>query len=101
QRFPECDAGYRALTEHPERPVRLPDPAHDVMDPSRPETLLRENERLTLITEAVRNGDPDVGVDDLRVTRVVERDVALAHRRDVAKHVHAGRVPRDDDHRHP
>ena len=69
ERLAEHDAGHRPLAQHPERAVALTDPAHDVMDASWSETLLREHERLAFAAEQVLVGHADVGVQDLGVAR--------------------------------
>ncbi len=96
-------AGEGSLAEQVERTPALSEPAHRVMDATRPEALLREREALAdavLATDDVLERHAHVVVDDLRVAaRLTGLVVGLAHRGHVADDVHAGRIGGHDDHR--
>src|SRR5262249_60124794 len=47
--------------------LHLPEPAHDVMDPSRPEPLLRDTEAVAGLAERVRERHADAGEARLAV----------------------------------
>ena len=55
ERPAERHALVRVATHELERALHLPEPAHDVVDPPRAESLLREPERLALASERVRD----------------------------------------------
>ena len=87
--------GQRSLAEHVERALRLPEPAHRVVDAAGAEALLREEEAVALVADHVLVGHPHVLVEDLRVpARLARLVVGLAHRRHVPQDVHARRVRR-------
>ena len=74
-----------------------PEPAHDVVDPPRPEPLLRDPEAVARLAERVRERHAHAGE-----ARLAVRPPAAAlvpHHRDAAHELVAGRVGRDEDHR--
>ena len=71
-----------------------------MVDASRVQPLLRDQEALTLGAQAVLHRDADVLVEDLSVpAELPELVLRVLHGRDVAQDVHARRVGRDDEHR--
>ena len=87
----------RALAHHVDRPLGHPDRPHGVVDASTAETGLRDHEGLPLATEQRFIRHPDILVVDEGMRALVQRVPPEA---DVALDVHAGRVGRDQEHRH-
>ena len=90
----------RALAHHVEGAPRHPEPAHAVVDPTRDEAVLGDQEPVALLPEQRVGAEPDVLVADLGVA--AEHAVVLVrllHVGDVAHEVDTGRVDRDEEHR--
>src|SRR5439155_15881399 len=89
-----------ALAEHVERAPRDAEPTHAVVDASRVQPPLRDQEALTLGAQAVLHRNAGVLVQDLSVpTELPELILRVLHGRDIAQDVHARRVGWDDEHR--
>ena len=94
--------GDRPLAQHVEGPAGLPQPAHAVVDPARPQPVLGQHEARALLPDQVPDRHPDVGVHDLGVVpEPAVRRVRILHRRHVPHDVDPGRVDRHDDHGRP
>ena len=78
-----------------ERALHLAEPAHDVVDPARPEPLLRDPEAVARLAEHVLDRHAHPRVAHLAVRRPAA--AAVAHGRDRAEISTPGRVGRDDD----
>ena len=95
--------GQRPFAQHVERALTLAEPPHRMMDPAWSESLLSECESLAdpfLPADHVLERHADVLVQDLGVSPwLAGLVIRLAHRRDVAKDVHARCAGRHDDHR--
>ena len=94
-------AGNGPLAHDVERALRLPEPAHRVVDTPAAEPLLRQHEAVARRPDEVVVRHPAVGEDDLGVvagTAVLR--LGMGHRADVAHDVHARRpLGHDEDRR--
>ncbi len=95
ERAAEGLALERVRAHELERALHLAEPAHDVVDATRAEPLLRDPEAVALLAERVLDGDADARVAHLAVRRPAA--AAVAHGRDRADDLDARRVGRDDD----
>ena len=93
-------ARHRPLAHDVERPLRLAEPAHRVVDATAAEPLLREHESLARLTDQMVGGHTAVAEHDLGVVAgAPELDVGVRHRSDVTHDLHARRPARHDEHR--
>ena len=97
ERLAERLALERVRAHQLERALHLAEPAHDVVDATRAEPLLRDPEAVAGLAERIRHGHADV-----RGARLAVRSPAapfVPHHRDIAHELVPRRVGRDDDHR--
>src|SRR5207249_4896907 len=89
----------RARTHQLEGALHLPQPAHDVVDATRPEALLRDPETVARLAERVRERDANAGEPRFAVRSPAT--ALVAHDGDPAHELVAGRLRRDEAHRRP
>ena len=88
------------LAHDVQRALRLPEPAHRMVDAPAAEALLRQHEPVARRTDQMVVRHPAVGEDDLRVVAGASvLGLGMGHRADVPHHVHARRSLGNDEDR--